>query len=404
MAQVPDYKTGVAKANIYVYPNTSGTSSGTQVAKGSTMRFPLDDSYGIIYSNGLARTTSPVDGWVNMSNVGSLKTVYKTVTDACTPPSSVTLDVDAKQLTISGGSGGDLNTFEGWGVSWRERPENGDTWGEWSADTVTTTNGVTVSVNAGMVRQFQVRTRGSAGEKYYSAYVECPTLLVGITAASAPTNITATNASPAPGTTITINWTGAAAGVSNPITGYELWQSSTSDGTYSLVKSVSTTETSGNTTFTSDLSIGETLYLKVKTIGTTSGYDSELSSFTLSITGGYGLVTAPTTVQVSSAKHYANGIVRLEWSGAADGYENPVKGYEIYRSSNPNSGYTLIANIASGTKAFVNAPAANGGVYYYKVKTIGTANGFNSALSSVYATLTAAAYTYQLIGRTNAVM
>ena len=366
------------------------------------MRFPLNSRYEIIYENGLARTTSPVDGWVNMSNVGDVKTVYKTVTDACTPPSSVTLDTTAKELTITGGSGGDLNKFEGWGISWRESPENVELWSAWSEDSVTTTNVVTVSVNAGMVRQFRVRTRGSAGEAYYSAYVECPTLLVGITAVIAPTNITATNANPAPGTTITIKWTGASAGVSNPIAGYELWQSSTSDGTYSLVKSISTTETSGSTTFASDLAIGETVYFKVKTIGSTSGYDSELSSFTLVIIGGYGLVTAPTTVKLSSSKHYPNGIVRLEWSGASDGYENPVKGYEIYRSSSPNSGYTLIANVYNGTETFVTAPAVNGGVYYYKVKTIGNANGYNSGLSNEYAMITASGYTYQLIGRTNA--
>lgn len=401
MAKKLSYISATASGRTSIYATSAGGSESDHLNKGESCQIYVDSNGKKVVENGLTKLKSP-SGWVNAANLTNFTNHYTTTTDKCTPPSSVTLDVDTKTLTITGGSGGDLNTFEGWGVSWRERPENGETWGEWSADTVTTTNVVTVSVNAGMVRQFQVRTRGSAGEAYYSAYVECPTLLVGITAASAPTNITATNASPAPGTTITINWTGAAAGVSNPITGYELWQSETSDGTYSLVKTVSTTETSGSTTFTSDLAIGETLYLKVKTIGTTAGYDSELSSFTLAITGGYGLVTAPTMVSLSSSKHYTNGIARIEWSGAADGYENPVKGYEIYRSSNPNSGYTLIANVADKTEAFVLAPANNGGVYYFKVKAIGTANGFNSGLSSVYATLTAEAYTYQLIGRTNA--
>lgn len=402
MAQIPDYATGIAKSNIYVYPTTSGTSSGTQVAKGTLMRFPVDSNGKLRYENGLARTTSPVDGWVNMANVSNLKIVYETTTDKCTPPTSVTLNENTKVLTITGGSGGDLNAFQGWGVSWRERPENGSLWGSWSNDEVTTTNTVSVTVNAGMVRQFRVRTRGSAGSSYYSAYVECPTLLVGITACSAPTNINASNESPAPGTIITIHWTGASAGVSNPITGYELWQSDAENGPYTLVTTISTTDTSGSTTQTMNLELGETSYYKVKTLGTTSAYDSELSDFVLVLTGGYGLVTAPTSVKLSSSKHYANGIVRLDWSGALAGYENAVKSYEVYRSTSPNGVYTLIANVPEGTSAFVTAPGTNGSQYYYKVKTIGMQNGFNSMLSNAYATLTAAAYAYRLVGRTNA--
>lgn len=403
MARVPSYVSAVAKTRTAVYASSSGGSASTYIEKGGSCQLYVNSNGNYIYENGLTRCKSP-SGWVNAINLTDFTTHYTITTDVCTPPSSVTLNVDAKKLTITGGSGGDLNTFQGWGVSWRERSENGTAWGSWSADTVTTTNVVNVSVNAGMVRQFRVRTRGSAGEAYYSAYVECPTLLVGITAVSAPTSMYASNSSPEPGTTITIGWTGAAAGVNNPITGYELWSSTSREGTYSKVKSVSSTATSATTTYTSNLAIGETLYLKVKTIGTTSGYDSGLSSFVLVITGGYGLVKAPTSVTLSSSKHYANGIARLEWNGAADGYENPVKGYEIYRSSSPDSGYTLIANIDNGTEAFVRAPSSNGGVYYYKIKTVGTVNGFNSGLSSVYAALTAAAYTYQLIGRTNAMV
>lgn len=385
----------------YIYASPDIYSSHTQYDVGTPITLPKD------YAARMDGEFYPVDapyGWVLYYEIGGITANYTTTTDTCTPPSSVTLNVNTKVLTITGGAGGDLNTFQGWGVSWRERAESGTTWGSWSSDTVTTTNTVTVSVNAGMVRQFRVRTRGSAGSSYYSAYVECPTLLVGITAATAPTGIYASNTSPEPGTTITIGWSGAAAGVSNPITGYELWRSTSRNGTYTKVKSVSSTATSASTTYTSSLEIGETMYFKVKTIGTTSGYDSGLSSYALMVTGGYGLVTAPTTVKLSSSKHYANGIVRLEWSGAADGYENPVKSYEVYRSSNASSGYTLIENVSNGTETFVVAPATNGGVYYYKIKTIGTINGFNSGLSSVYATLTAAAYTHKLVGRTNAMV
>lgn len=385
----------------YIYSSPDVNSSRTQYESGTPITLPEN------YAERMVDTFYPVDapyGWVQWYIVGDVTPNYTTTTDTCLPPSSVTLNVTTKILTITGGAGGDLNTFAGWGVSWRERPENGTAWGAWSVDTVTTSNVVSVSVNAGMVRQFRVRTRGSAGASYFSAYVECPTVLVGITACSAPTNITATNTSPAPGTVITINWTGAAAGVSNPITGYELWRSTSSNGTYTKVATVSTTATSGGVQQTINLSLGETHYYKVKTLGTTAGYDSSLSTFVLDVNGGNGLVTAPSSIVLSSTKHYANGIVRIEWSGANAGYENPIKGYEIYRSTNPNSGYTLIQNVSNVTKAFVNAPSSNGNTYYFKIKTIGTQNGFSSGLSTEYVALTASAYTHSLIGRTNAVV
>ena len=115
-----------------------------------------------------------------------IRAVYTTVTDACTPPQTVTLDVDAKVLTVSGGAGGDLNSFTGYGVSWRLRLVNGDAWGEWSADTVIAGTTFGVAAPAGYEMQFRARTLGSAGEAYYSGYVVCETTLTGNAAPGVP--------------------------------------------------------------------------------------------------------------------------------------------------------------------------------------------------------------------------
>lgn len=411
MAQIINYYVAYTNTRCYIYPSSAWNTSGILQLEADTQvtLYVNSAGNGVLTENGFYRVRTPQEGWIQSWEVSNITPSTTTTTDVCKPPTSVTLDVNAKKLTITGGSGGDLNTFTGWGVSWRERNENGTTWGAWSADTVTTSNVVTVSVNAGKVRQFRVRTRGSAGSNYYSAYVVCPTLLVGITACKAPTNITATSYNPAPGTGVTIQWTGAEAGVSNPITGYELYRVTGPDPTdfSTLVATIETTETSGSYSTTFNLSVGEKNYFRVKTLGTVDGYDSGLSSFVLEITGGYGNVVAPTKLWLSSAVHYPKGIASLHWSGAANGYENELTGYQVYRSTNATSGFTLIENVsgADKTNAFVTAPASTTTTYYYKIRAVGNVEGYNSWLSEAIASLSVVAYAASTtpFGRTNAV-
>jgi hypothetical protein len=85
-------------------------------------------------------------------------------------------------LTIEGGAGGDLNDFSGYGISWRDRPENGTEWGAWSQEVSVAGEPATYNASRpdiGVVRQFRVRTQGTAGSKYYSAYVECANQVTG---------------------------------------------------------------------------------------------------------------------------------------------------------------------------------------------------------------------------------
>lgn len=182
MAQAISHYTGIAKANIYVYPGTDGTQSGTQVAKGTTVVLVVDSSGDIIYENGLAKTSSPVSGWVNAGNLSDITAVYKTVPDRCSPPQSVTIDQQAKTLTVSGGAGGELNKFTGYRIRWRDAAIGSNTYGEWSESVAVTSSTTTVVFDAavpdGYVRQYAARTTGSAGSDYYSAYVVADNVLV----------------------------------------------------------------------------------------------------------------------------------------------------------------------------------------------------------------------------------
>lgn len=185
MAQVIDYYTSSMNSRWYIYPDAYTMEGGVQYEAGTSLRLPAN--YGERETNGRYPVTSPMSGWLNFTYFNAITPVYKTITDACTAPTNVTINTSTKVMTITGGAGGDLNTFEGFGIQWRERDITGTTWGSWSTETVTASRTVSVTVNAGKVRQYRVRTRGSAGSSYYSAYVNCATLLSGNTAAAAPT-------------------------------------------------------------------------------------------------------------------------------------------------------------------------------------------------------------------------
>ena len=187
MARVVDYYTAVMtnSGRIYDRPDTSGDF--TSYDYGTELRLPAD--YGSRETNGFYPVTYPENGWINYQYVSERTAVYKTVTDKCTAPTSITLS--GTTLTIKGGAGGDLNTFQGYQVSWRDATIGTTSYGSWSSDVTVSTSNTTatyaVSAPAGETRQFRARTIGSAGSSYYSDYVTCGTTLTGNTAPTAPT-------------------------------------------------------------------------------------------------------------------------------------------------------------------------------------------------------------------------
>lgn len=187
MASVLDYYSATMGMRGYAYVNSDSTGGSTPIEKGEVIHLSAD--YASTEADNRYHIIFPVNGWLNKSYVQGITPVYKTVTDSCTAPTSVTLNTSTKVLTISGGKGGDQNTFKGYGISWRDKPINGS-YGGWASDVVvnssSTTVTYTVSAPAGYVRQFRVRTLGSAGSSYYSAYVTCGTTLTGNTAPKSP--------------------------------------------------------------------------------------------------------------------------------------------------------------------------------------------------------------------------
>lgn len=186
MAQVIDRYSAKAggSSTMYYYRYADNTSAATRIYTGEPIYLAAD--YGSRITNHMYLMVDP-SGWIHWYHVQDIKPVYKTITDACTAPTAVSLDTAAKVLSITGGAGGDLNEWTGFGVSHRDRAINSSSWGAWSGDTVVTGRSVSVSVDSGKVRQYRVRTLGKAGSDYYSDYTICETLLNGNTAAGTPT-------------------------------------------------------------------------------------------------------------------------------------------------------------------------------------------------------------------------
>lgn len=185
MAKVLVSYSAVMTNSDYIFAYSSGTDGKVRYSAGTSL--VLSKSYSERETNGRYPVKSPMNGWVSYQVVGSITPNYEVTTDACTPPSALTINETSKILIITGGTGGDLNTLTGFGISWRERDINSTTWGSWSAEAFTASRSVSVTANAGKVRQYRVRTQGSAGSSYYSGWLECATLLSGNTAAAEPT-------------------------------------------------------------------------------------------------------------------------------------------------------------------------------------------------------------------------
>lgn len=208
--------------------------------------------------------------------------------------------------------------------------------------------------------------------------------------ATPPTSVSLSATNAAPGARVTLSWSGAKAGTNNPIKGYEVHRSTSESSGYTLLTTVSSTSTSGSTTVTAPTSTGY-YYYKVKTLGTYSGYDSDLSSVSVRLTCELATAGAPTSLSLDRTNLAPDGKTTLSWSGAKAGASNAITGYEVYRASSASGDYSLLTTVTTtGTagSVTVTAPSTNGAAYYYKVKTLGTLDGFDSVLSSSYAVLT----------------
>lgn len=109
---------------------------------------------------------------------------------------------------------------------------------------------------------------------------------------------------------------------------------------------------------------------------------------TITYTESYSSCTAPTTVSAGAAIQKPGGAVSISWSGASAGTNNPIAGYTIYYNagSAPTTSSSSVNVSASPYTFTIPSGATRGTTYYFKVLTRGSVSGYNSGISSAYAT------------------
>lgn len=395
-----------------------GTPSGTTPAERTAS---LSKTYNYANLQTLTLSADQTDRTELVGNASNTIIITLDWEDAATACGAPTLSVyttpcgtDTVAMSWSGATSGSNNAITGYEIQYRDSTNGTSYTADWAALTTVSTTATSGSANLqmpstpSMYRQFRIRTVGAAGAGYESDWYILG-LVQRFGVCKAPTSITISDSTPPLETQITVSWTGASAGVGDTISGYALWRSDDVNGPYEQIDMVYSTDTYDSMYTTSSDVFGEIYYYKVQTLSATdSMYNSPLSTVYTSAASGYGLPTAPTSVTATPISTYPGAIVKLEWSGATDGYMNPITGYTISRSTTADGTYAEVLNVtgASVTSTQVKAPDDAGTTYYYKVSSVGTVNGYNSANSTATAEITAAEQPVVNggIGRTNAVV
>ena len=221
--------------------------------------------------------------------------------------------------------------------------------------TTTSTSYVNTSAAAGITYYYKVCAVNSAGTSAYSNIVSgrakaaipaAPRVTIGTSSASGKPQLT---------------WA-AVDGAAK----YEIYRSTQQSTGYSLL---------GTTTSTSYVNTGAaagiTYYYKVCAVNSagTSAYSN--------IVSGRAKAAIPAAPRVTIGNSSASGKPQLTWA-AVDGAAK----YEIYRSTQQSTGFTLLGTTTS--TSYVNTGAAVGKTYYYKVRALnvdGAAGAYSSTVS-----------------------
>ena len=192
---------------------------------------------------------------------------------------------------------------------------------------------------------------------YSRYYTQSLSVGVGFTAVGAPTSVTTSVSLQKPGANVVISWSGATAGTSNSINGYQVYGGTTSNPT-TLLTTVSSTSTSSSYTYTipSSATRGATYYFRIKTTGSAgSSYFSEYSSQVTCKVNRLPTLSSVSANKSIIARNSATSVT-FTLSGAANDGTLSFR----YATSNSTSSTTAITNGAS-----LSIAAGTSNVTYY---------------------------------------
>ena len=196
---------------------------------------------------------------------------------------------------------------------------------------------------------------------------------------------------------VTVSWQGATNGTNNTISGYIFQARDSSDsgetyGSWSQVKTVSSTASSGSTTLPMPTTLGTYRQFRVQTTGSAgSSYYSDWSN-TYGPCIRTAIAQAPNSVLVSNTTPTVSETITVSWTGAVAGNDDTIGGYAVLRSDAVDGEYESIGTVSTtATSGSMTTTSSDtfGETYYYRVQTLsGTSPAYDSAVSTVYASAT----------------
>ena len=261
--------------------------------------------------------------------------------------------------------------------------------GTWALTTSTTATEKTFDVTA------LLQTWAEDPESYAGVYFRCSTLSlarISATGCDITTTVAERSAVGAPtsvsmsGTVAetdpTLTWSGASNGTNNDIDGYDFEYAQSTDGStygsWTTLKTVTTTATSGNTTVTLAATRGYYRKYRIRT----SGDQSIDSGWVETAAVRYNSApTYPSSLTLSPGI-YESGDITIGWSGATDPDGN-IQYYQVqYATSADDETYSAWTTLTSTATVspVTHAPSLTRGHYIkYQVQTIdvfGVASGY----------------------------
>lgn len=145
--------------------------------------------------------------------------------------------------------------------------------------------------------------------------------------------------------------------------GYQIWRADSSNGTYTIVKTIS----SGSTTAYSNtgLTSGNTYYYKVR------AFTKENDQMIFGVFSDISETTVMPESPVFTVTSSDSGKVSLNWKQV-----NGARGYQIWRCNTEDGTYQIIKSITDGsTISYTNSGLIAGETYYYKMRSYTEING-----------------------------
>ncbi len=232
----------------------------------------------------------------------------------------------------------------------------------------TATTFTSTGLTNGTTYYFRITAVTLAGEGPFSNEVSA----TPATVAGAPTTLTAT----ASDAEVDLSWTSPANNGGDPVTGYNIYQ-----GTSSAADTILTSTSTTATTFTSTgLTNGTTYYFRITavTLAGEGPFSNEVSATPATVAG------APTTLTATAS----DAEVDLSWTSPANNGGDPVTGYNIYQGTSSGA-ETILTSTSTTATTFTSTGLTNGTTYYFKITAVTLAGEgpFSNEVSATPATL-----------------